>query len=154
MSKIFTSQMHQRATYESLVKDTILEPKDKIALPNRQASILRIMQQLTRYDESEFLDLDRDNENILKERIPQAQVQKIVAIDPSGSIAEQTAKNQTSLTYKVLQDNLQTNHQVVAQPKIEHKAAHQNAHHPDPQYNQQHQAADTHHHHHQAADRK
>ncbi len=86
--------MHQRATYGSLVKDTILEPKDKIALPDRQASILRRMQQLTRYDESEFLDLDKDNENILKERAQQVQVQKVVADDPSGSIAEKTSQRQ------------------------------------------------------------
>ena len=84
--------MHQRATYESLVKDTILEPKDKISLPDRQASILRRMQQLTRYDESEFLDLHHDNENILKERAQQVQLHKIVANDPGGSIAEETAK--------------------------------------------------------------
>ncbi len=35
------AQMHQRPTYETLIKDTILEPKDKIALPDRAATILR-----------------------------------------------------------------------------------------------------------------
>ena len=41
MNKILKSQMHKRQTYETLVKDTVLEPKDKIALPDRQATILR-----------------------------------------------------------------------------------------------------------------
>ena len=41
MIKLLKSQLKQRPTYESLVKDTILEPKDKIALPDRQATILR-----------------------------------------------------------------------------------------------------------------
>ena len=39
--KLNKAQMHQRPTYETLVKDTILEPKDKIALPDRAATILR-----------------------------------------------------------------------------------------------------------------
>ena len=63
--------MHQRPTYETLVEDTILEPKDKIALPDRAATILRKTQQLTRYDDAEFLDLEKDNENIAKERAQQ-----------------------------------------------------------------------------------
>ena len=31
--KLNKAQMHKRPTYETLVKDTILEPKDRIALP-------------------------------------------------------------------------------------------------------------------------
>ena len=68
MSKLNKAQMHQRPTYETLVKDTILEPKDKIALPDRTATILRKTQQLSRYDDSEFLDLEKDNENMAKEQ--------------------------------------------------------------------------------------
>ena len=60
--KLNKAQMHQRPTYETLVKDTILEPKDKIALPDRTATILRKPQQLSRYDDAEFLDLEKDNE--------------------------------------------------------------------------------------------
>ena len=59
MSKLLKSQLKQRPTYESLVKDTILEPKDKIALPDRQATILRKTQELSRYDDVEFLDLEK-----------------------------------------------------------------------------------------------
>ncbi len=62
------AQMHQRPTHETLVKDTILEPKGGIALPDRTATVLRKIQQLSRYDDAEFLDLEKDNENIAKER--------------------------------------------------------------------------------------
>ncbi len=54
--------MHQRPTYETLVKYKILELKDNIALPDRQATMLRTTQQLLRYDDSELLDLEKDNE--------------------------------------------------------------------------------------------
>ena len=68
MSKLSKAQMHQRPTYETLVRDTILEPKDKIALPDRQATILRKSQQLSRYDDAEFLDLEKDNEKYSKSK--------------------------------------------------------------------------------------
>ena len=65
MTKLVKSQLHQRPTYETLVRNSILEPKDKIALPDREASILRRMQQLPRYDDVEFIDLE-NNENIAR----------------------------------------------------------------------------------------
>ena len=54
MTKLLKAEMRKRPTYETLVKDTILNPKDKIALPDRAATILRKTQQLTRYDEQNF----------------------------------------------------------------------------------------------------
>ena len=89
--KLNKAQMHQRPTYETLVKDTILEPKDKIALPDRTATILRKTQQLTRYDDAEFLDLEKDNENIAKERAQQTKINTAAADSTGGSIAEQHA---------------------------------------------------------------
>ena len=50
MTKLLKAQLHKRPTYEVLLKDTVLNPKDKIDLPDRQATILRKTQQLTRYD--------------------------------------------------------------------------------------------------------
>ena len=64
MSKIFTADMKRRATYETLVRDTILEPKDKINLPDREATLLRNTQQLSKYDDDDFLDLNKDNEKM------------------------------------------------------------------------------------------
>ena len=63
MTKLLKAELHTRPTYETLVRDTILNPKDKIALPDRQATNT---QQLCRYDEADFLDLEKDNENIAK----------------------------------------------------------------------------------------
>jgi len=65
----FKITMHQRPTYESVVKDTILEPKDKIALPDRRATQLRKMQQLNMFDDAEFIDLEDLQEKITTERI-------------------------------------------------------------------------------------
>ncbi len=66
MTKLIKSQLHQRPTYETLVRDSNLEPKDKIALPDKEASILRRTQQLSRYDDVEFMDFKKDNKNIAK----------------------------------------------------------------------------------------
>ncbi len=59
MTKLLKAHLHQRPTYETLVKDTILEPKDKINLSDGQAQIFIKTQQLTRYDDSEFLDPEK-----------------------------------------------------------------------------------------------
>ena len=64
MTKLLKAQLRKRPTYEVLLKDTVLKPKDKIDLPDREATILRKTQQLTRHDEAEFLDLEKDSENI------------------------------------------------------------------------------------------
>ena len=92
MSKLNKAQMHQRPTYETLVRDTILEPKDKIALPYRTATILRKTQQLSRYDDVEFLDLEKDQENIAKEQAQQATVSAAAGNDSGGSIGQTRAQ--------------------------------------------------------------
>ena len=50
--------MHKVPTYDELVRDTILDPKDKIALPNRMATQLRNTPQLTRFDDDASLNLN------------------------------------------------------------------------------------------------
>ena len=50
--QIVKLQIHERPTYEALLKGTILEPKYRIALPDRSASILRRTQQLPRQDDA------------------------------------------------------------------------------------------------------
>ena len=91
--KLNKAQMHQRPTYETLVKDTILEPKDKIALPDRAATILRKTQQLTRYDDAEFLDLEKDNEKIAKEKAQQATLTAAAGASTGGSISKQNEEH-------------------------------------------------------------
>ena len=56
MTKLLKAELHKRPTYETLAKDTILNPKDKIALPDRAATIFIKSQHITRYDEAGFLD--------------------------------------------------------------------------------------------------
>ena len=75
--KLFKSQMHPRATYETLVEDTILNPEDKINLPNRAATQLRSTQQLSRWDDQDFLGLSKDNERIVREQIHQYEFTKM-----------------------------------------------------------------------------
>jgi hypothetical protein len=89
--KLNKAQMHKRPTYETLVKDTILEPKDRIALPDREATILRKTQQLTRYDDAEFLDLEKDNEQIAKEKAQQATVSAAAGGNTGGSLGQANA---------------------------------------------------------------
>ena len=92
MSKILTAGMKRRATYESLVRDTILEPKDKIKLPNREATILRRTQQLSRYDDDDFLGLETLNEKINKERIQHLELLKLVAQKPDATMSLERAR--------------------------------------------------------------
>ena len=56
MPKLNITQYHPRPTYSTLVRDTILEPRDKINLPNRQATLLRSTQRLSQWDNPEFID--------------------------------------------------------------------------------------------------
>ena len=91
MTKLLKAELHKRPTYSSLVRDTILDPKDKIALPDREATILRKTQQLTRYDEAEFLDLEKDNENIAKEKAQQERLKTTTGSNTDGSISETKA---------------------------------------------------------------
>ena len=67
MVSLAKQAMRQRSTYESLVRDTILNPRDKINLPNRTATLLRSTQKLNQFDEESFLDLDEENKRIAAE---------------------------------------------------------------------------------------
>ena len=91
MTQLLKAQLRKRPTYEVLLKDTVLNPKDKIDLPDREATIKTKTQQLTRYDEAEFLDLEKDNENIQKAKMQQANLKAAAGDNPDSSIAEQTA---------------------------------------------------------------
>jgi hypothetical protein len=72
-------EYHKRPTYAELVRDTITNPKDKIALPDRYATQLRNTPQMTRYDDESFLDLTQDNKTIMVEQMKQTTVRQQVA---------------------------------------------------------------------------
>ena len=78
MVSLAKQAMRQRPTYETLVRDTILNPRDKINLPNRTATLLRSTQKLNQFDDESFLDLDEENKRIAAERMQQMEFTRLV----------------------------------------------------------------------------
>ena len=70
---------HKKPTYAEIVKSTITNPKDKIDLPDRYATRLRNTPQMTRYDDESFLELTKDNQNIMVEQMKQTTVRQQAA---------------------------------------------------------------------------
>jgi hypothetical protein len=70
---------HKKPTYAEIVKQTITNPTDKIALPDRQATQLRNTPQLTRYDDESFTDLNADNQSIILEQLKQITLRQAVS---------------------------------------------------------------------------
>ncbi len=62
-------EYHKRPTYADMVRGTITNPTDKIALPDRMATQIRNTPQMTRYDDESFIDLARENNNIIIEQM-------------------------------------------------------------------------------------
>ena len=56
------------------------------------ATILRKTQQLSRYDDAEFLDLEKDNEQIAKEQAQQATINAAAGNDDGGSLGQTRAE--------------------------------------------------------------
>ena len=55
--------MHKVPTYVEMVRETITHPTDKIALPDRMATQIKGLQQLTRFDDNEAsLDLGAEQD--------------------------------------------------------------------------------------------
>ena len=64
------SQMHRMPTYNEVIYDTVINPTDKISLPDRTATLLRSTHQLTRFDEvDETPDLAAEQEKITREKL-------------------------------------------------------------------------------------
>jgi hypothetical protein len=67
MSKLISfekSTMSKRPSYNELVYDTILNPQDKIQMPDRQAKILRNSQKLTQFDDPASFDLEQQSKHM------------------------------------------------------------------------------------------
>ena len=91
MVSLAKKTMHQRPTYETLVRDTILEPHDKINLPNRKATLLRSNQKLQMFDDEPFLDLDEENKRIAAERMQQMEFTRMVHESPDMDYTSERA---------------------------------------------------------------
>ena len=76
---------HRKPTYAEMVKSTITNPKDKIDLPDRYATRLRNTPQMTRYDDETFLEISKDNENIMVEQMKQTTVRQQAAASQTAT---------------------------------------------------------------------
>ena len=77
------SQMHRMPTYDEVIYDTVINPTDRISLPDRMATQLRNTHQLTRFDEvDETPDLAGEQDKISKERL------KGIALQQMGGLGK------------------------------------------------------------------
>ena len=85
---------HRKPTYEEMVKESITNPTDKIALPDRQATQLRNTTQLTRYDDESLLDLNSDNQHIMMEQLKQISLRQQVSTHSTHTHTVERAMNE------------------------------------------------------------
>ena len=79
-----------------IIHDDVLFPTDKINLPDRMATILRNLPQLTRFDEIDAtVDMAADQEKIAKARVRE-QTFKDLGVGPDDTQAIKRAQNPTS----------------------------------------------------------
>jgi hypothetical protein len=82
--------MHRVPTYEEIVYEAIIHPTDKIALPDRQATFIRNLPQMTRFDEvDDPADLGKEQELIEEETMKEITLRKLA---PGKTIALERAK--------------------------------------------------------------
>jgi hypothetical protein len=72
--------MHRVPTYDEIIKDTIIAPKDKIELPDRMATQLRNSPQLTRFDDESDLNLADEHDKISKGKIRAVEVRNQASV--------------------------------------------------------------------------
>ena len=91
-----TKDMHRVRTYDEIIHDDVLFPTDKINLPDRMATRLRNLPQLTRFDEIDAtVDMAADQEKVAKARVRE-QTFKDMGVGPDDTQAIMRAQNPTS----------------------------------------------------------
>ena len=95
-TNIEKQSMHQRSSYDELL-DSIIHPKDKIDLPDRRATQLRKLQQLSMFDDTSFLDLNDEQENIAKEQTQQLNLNRIINSTNTSAAAVKATQAKPSL---------------------------------------------------------
>ena len=91
-----TKDMHRVRTYDEIIHDDVLFPTDKINLPDRMATRLRNLPQLTRFDEIDAtVDMAADQEKIAQARVKE-QTLKDMGVGPDDTQAIKRAQNPTS----------------------------------------------------------
>ena len=71
-----TTMMHKKPTYEELIRQS-RDPNDKIALPDRMATRLRNMPQMTKFDDDTHLNLEEEQNKINTERVREIEVKNL-----------------------------------------------------------------------------
>ena len=90
------SQMHRMPTYDEVIYDA-MHSKERINLPDRRATQLRMSHQLTRFDEvDETPDLATEQNKIAKERFMQAALQQIGGMGPDETASLKRAEAQST----------------------------------------------------------
>ena len=64
---LYKETYHKRSTYDELVVETITNPTDVIALPNREATIIRSDPRMTIFDDEAFFNFDDESKQIQAE---------------------------------------------------------------------------------------
>ena len=91
-----TKDMHRVRTYDEIIHDDVLFPTDKINLPDRMATRLRNLPQLTRFDEIDAtVDMAADQEKVAKARVRE-QTFKDMGVGPDDTQAIMRAQHPTS----------------------------------------------------------
>ena len=87
------SQMHRMPTYDEVLYDTVINPKDRINLPDRMATQLRNTHQPTRFDEvDQTPDLAAEQTKITKERIKLAAIHDLGGMGPDDTVSVKRAE--------------------------------------------------------------
>jgi hypothetical protein len=69
--------MRKVPTYDELSRDTITDPTDRIALPDRMAMQMRNTPQHTKFDDDTYLNLSDEQKKITKERIKEVEIRNL-----------------------------------------------------------------------------
>ena len=70
------AQMHRKPTFDKLIYKALL-PFNEVKYPDREATILRRSQKATKFDEAQFLGLQRDTEEMMKAQIQQKEMAQL-----------------------------------------------------------------------------
>ena len=74
----YVSNMHRVPTYGEIIEEAILHPTDKIQLPDRQATFIRNLPQMTRFDEvDDPADVGKEQELIQKEKLKELTLKQL-----------------------------------------------------------------------------
>ena len=98
-------EMHRVRTYDEIIHDDVLFPKDRIALPDRMATQLRNLPQLTRFDEIDpTAEMAEQNETMAKVRAMALAFQNMMGPGDTRSVRRAQASSPSSSDFESASD--------------------------------------------------